>query len=81
MGHTKASKKTCFTNGTDTEAVGPFNPETVLLNSVSVGLELDKKWWKKCKDHAPKTGDYRSLAHCPEGRPLMVDVKQRPVAA
>ena len=59
----------------DTEAVGPFNPEAVLLTSVSVSVELDKKWWKECEDHSPKTGDYCSLAHRPDGRPHVVDVK------
>ncbi len=59
----------------DTKAVGPFNPEALLLSSVSVSVELDKKWWKECKDHAPKTGDYCLLAHCPEGRPHVGDVK------
>ena len=31
----------------DTEAVGPFNREALLLNSVSLSFEPDKKWWKE----------------------------------
>lgn len=31
----------------DTEAVDPFTPEALFLNSVSVDAELDKQWWKE----------------------------------
>ena len=46
LGRTKAQQKTrvlSMMETLDTEAVDPFNPEAVLLNSVSVGVELDKQ--------------------------------------